>query len=192
MVAGRMKGHRALEHFGYARGRFRRTAEFGKRVSHADRMTAMVTAESLFSRLASLRAVAGEWHGLVKSWALPACLVLGVAALSGCSKPVNCSGGDYRGGCLAGPIPPASASPAVASPYAAPPSAGPVAVAPAAAGPAGVPLGDPSTFDAVDDKQCRSYGLVFGTHDYADCRIRLSAQHRGLDPNIGTTPPASR
>jgi hypothetical protein len=44
----------------------------------------------------------------------------------------------------------------------------------------------------VDDKQCRSYGLVFGSHDYADCRIRLSAQHRGLDPNIGTTGAGSR
>jgi hypothetical protein len=34
--------------------------------------------------------------------------------------------------------------------------------------------------------------LVFGSHDYADCRIRLSAQHRGLDPNIGTTGAGSR
>ena len=55
-----------------------------------------------------------------------------------------------------------------------------------------VPYGDPSTFAEVDDKQCRSYGLVFGSHDYADCRIRLSAQHRGLDPNIGTTAPAAK
>jgi hypothetical protein len=49
--------------------------------------------------------------------------------------------------------------------------------------PQGGSLGDPATFADTDDKQCRSYGLKFGTHDYADCRIRLSAQHRGLDPN---------
>jgi len=60
-------------------------------------------------------------------------------------------------------------------------------VAPAAAAPAGVPRGEPAAFADVDDKQCRSYGLTFGSRDYADCRIRLSAQHRGLDPNIGAT-----
>jgi hypothetical protein len=49
--------------------------------------------------------------------------------------------------------------------------------------------GDPRDFAGVDDKQCRSYGIRFGTRDYADCRIRLSAQHRGLDPNVGVTRP---
>jgi hypothetical protein len=52
-----------------------------------------------------------------------------------------------------------------------------------------IPRGDPGTFADVDDKQCRSYGLTFGSHDYADCRIRLSAQHRGLDPSIGAPVP---
>jgi hypothetical protein len=112
-----------------------------------------------------------------------ACLALGVGALSGCSQPVHCSGGNYRGGCVAGTEVPSSVSPSYVSPaYAAP------AAAPASARPASIPLGDPSTFADVDDKQCRSYGLTFGSRDYADCRIRLSAQHRGLDPNIGATP----
>jgi hypothetical protein len=128
----------------------------------------------------------------VKSSIIVACLALGVGALGGCSQPVNCSGGEYRGGCVAGAGAPAGASPAAPSPYAGPAAAGPAAAGPAAAGPTGVPLGDPATFADVDDKQCRSYGLVFGSHDYADCRIRLSAQHRGLDPNIGTSAPASR
>jgi hypothetical protein len=71
------------------------------------------------------------------------------------------------------------------------PPAVPVTPAPArpqqppAAAPVTIPRGDPSTFADVDDRQCRSYGLTYGSHDYADCRIRLSAQHRGLDPNIG-------
>lgn len=72
---------------------------------------------------------------------------------------------------VSAPMPPA----AVSSPT----------VAPAAAAPTGVPRGEPAAFADVDDKQCRSYGLTFGSRDYADCRIRLSAQHRGLDPNIG-------
>ena len=76
------------------------------------------------------------------------------------------------------------------------PPAAPVVPAPArpdlpatSAAPATIPRGDPSTFADVDDRQCRSYGLTFGSHDYADCRIRLSAQHRGLDPNIGSSAP---
>jgi hypothetical protein len=127
-------------------------------------------------------------EGLLKPTVMLACLCLSVAALGGCSSPVNCSGGDYGGGCLAGAGGPA---PGV-SPYAVAPYAAPAAGAPAAASASGVPLGDPATFADVDDKQCRSYGLVFGSHDYADCRIRLSAQHRGLDPNIGTTGAGSR
>jgi hypothetical protein len=108
-------------------------------------------------------------------------LVAGVAALlsglSGCA-PMNTCSTNFRGGCVVGPPPPSS--------HYYPPQA--PAVAPAV--PA-VPYGDPSTFADVDDKQCRSYGLTFGSHDYADCRIRLSAQHRGLDPNIGATTPAA-
>ena len=106
-----------------------------------------------------------------------------VAALAGCSNDyTDCSGGDYRGGCMAGPPRSMAAQPAVA-PAAAGVSRGGVL-------PAGVSLGDPRDFADIDDKQCRSYGLAFGSHDYAECRIRLSAQHRGLDPNIGA--PGSR
>lgn len=28
-----------------------------------------------------------------------------------------------------------------------------------------------------DDAQCRSYGLTYGTNDYAQCRITLQQQH---------------
>jgi len=108
-----------------------------------------------------------------------ACLILGITALSACSQPYSCGGDAYRGDCVAGA--------ALAAPQAAPaPEATPVAPAHAA-----VPYGDPKDFADIDDKQCRSYGLTFGSHDYADCRIRLSAQHRGLDPNIGATAPGS-
>jgi len=114
-------------------------------------------------------------------------VMLGLFALSGCGTP-PCET-TFRGGCVGGPpVAPrvTQPPPAVAAPV---PAAAPAAsVAPAA--PA-VPYGDPSTFADVDDKQCRSYGLTFGSHDYADCRIRLSAQHRGLDPNIGTAPAGS-
>jgi hypothetical protein len=124
--------------------------------------------------------------GATEVWVKPskfaACLAmgvatLGVATLGGCSNPSNCTS-EFHGGCVAGPPVVAPVNPAAV-----------YYPSPAAAGPASVGLGDPATFADVDDKQCRSYGLVFGTHDYADCRIRLSAQHRGLDPNIGTTPP---
>jgi hypothetical protein len=37
---------------------------------------------------------------------------------------------------------------------------------------------DPKKFEATDDKQCQSYGLTPGTTPYADCRIKLSAQHK--------------
>jgi hypothetical protein len=98
------------------------------------------------------------------------CLAIGIASLGGCSSPTDCGGGNYRGGCM----------PGAQMPYATSPPVG---------GPAGVVRGEPSAFADVDDKQCRSYGLLFGSHDYADCRIKLSAQHRGLDPNIGSTTP---
>jgi hypothetical protein len=99
-----------------------------------------------------------------------ACLILGVTALSACSHPYSCGGDVYRGDCVAGADIPAAPAPEAS---------------PAAPVHAAVPYGDPKDFADMDDKQCRSYGLTFGSHDYADCRIRLSAQHRGLDPNIG-------
>jgi hypothetical protein len=40
---------------------------------------------------------------------------------------------------------------------------------------------NPDKFSAADDKQCRSYGLVPGTSDYANCRVKLATQHdKGL------------
>jgi hypothetical protein len=109
-------------------------------------------------------------------------LILGITALSACSQPYSCGGDAYRGDCVAG-----AALPATPTPEATPaPEATPVAPAHAA-----VPYGDPKDFAVIDDKQCRTYGLTFGSHDYADCRIRLSAQHRGLDPNIGAAAPGS-
>jgi hypothetical protein len=36
---------------------------------------------------------------------------------------------------------------------------------------------DPDKFSDSDDKQCRSYGLTYGSPEYADCRVKLSAQH---------------
>jgi hypothetical protein len=146
----------------------------------------------------------GVMGGMVKRSIIAACLFSGVATLGACSSSVDCSGGNYRGGCFPGTAIPAGTSPAVATPapaspvVASPVVASPVVASPAVAnpavaapnaGPATVGRGDPSTFADVDDKQCRSYGLTFGSRDYADCRIRLSAQHRGLDPNLGTTTP---
>jgi hypothetical protein len=103
-----------------------------------------------------------------------ACLVIGVAPLGACSDSFDCSGGNYRGGCV-----PTGGGPVVAIPAPVSPP-----VSPAAPAPVGVTRGDPAQFADIDDRQCRSYGLTFGSRDYADCRIRLSAQHRGLDPNI--------
>ena len=123
---------------------------------------------------------------VVRFMARVTCLALAMAALSACSKPADCSGGDYHGGCVPGAGGPAIEPPAAVSP---------AAVAPAAVSPGVAPVtvarGDPATFADVDDKQCRSYGLIFGSRDYADCRLRLSAQHHGLDPNIGTGSPGS-
>ncbi len=121
-----------------------------------------------------------------------ACLLLGAASLGGCTEAVNCSGAVYRSDCVPGDVTTAPASPApvaVTRPAPAPaPMSSPPAASPLATRPAPVAYGDPATFADVDDKQCRSYGLTFGSRDYADCRIRLSAQHRGLDPNIGASP----
>jgi hypothetical protein len=111
-----------------------------------------------------------------------ACVLIGAVSLCACTQTVDCSGGAFRGGCAPGTASPASASPTVASPAVASPAIASPVVTPGTVG-----RGDPSAFADVDDKQCRSYGLAFGSRDYADCRIRLSAQHRGLDPNIGTT-----
>jgi hypothetical protein len=125
-----------------------------------------------------------RWETSVKLLVIPACLALSVAALSACSRPADCPGGSYRGGCLESSTYPPTEGPAAVSPAPASPGAmSPAAVSPVR--PTGVSRGDPNQFADVDDKQCRSYGLTFGSRDYADCRIRLSAQHRGLDPNLG-------
>jgi hypothetical protein len=44
---------------------------------------------------------------------------------------------------------------------------------------------DPVRFATVDDRQCQSYGLAFGTNEYAMCRQRLAAQHQGQEPGVG-------
>jgi hypothetical protein len=44
---------------------------------------------------------------------------------------------------------------------------------------------DPNKFAGVDDENCRSYGLAFGTPEYAACRVQFSQQHRGADPVVG-------
>jgi hypothetical protein len=122
-------------------------------------------------------------------------LALGMAALGSCSDPVNCSGGNFRNGCVPGPVGLAATKPSTVVPSAiSPGTATPSTATSGTVSPGTVSLGDPSQFADVDDKQCRSYGLIFGTRDYADCRIRLSAQHRGLDPNLGVSPsvPGSR
>ena len=164
-------------------------------------VAAASTAASLFPRPMMSEFVARRWEGLVRRLIVVTCLALGAGGLGGCAGTADCSGGVYGGGCLSA----AGGSPAATTPVAssnvapvgvAPVSAGSASMAPAnvtppAATRAAVGLGDPSTFTAVDDQQCKSYGLTFGTWDYAQCRIRLSAQHRGLDPNIGAPPPAA-
>jgi hypothetical protein len=122
----------------------------------------------------------------MKPSTIVALLALAMGTLDGCSQSIDCSGGAFRGGCVAGGPVPAVVSPPVAAPVAAIPN-----VAVARPAPAPVSRGEPAEFADVDDKQCRSYGLTFGGRDYADCRLRLSAQHRGLDPNVSTTTPAS-
>jgi len=37
---------------------------------------------------------------------------------------------------------------------------------------------DPNKFAKADDEQCKSYGLVFGTPAYADCRVKLDAARK--------------
>jgi hypothetical protein len=115
-------------------------------------------------------------------------LALTMGVLGGCSQTVSCAA-DYHGGCVPGSATednpsPAAVAPVVAAPVVTAPIVGSAPTS-ARASPGGVALGDPAAFADVDDRQCRSYGLVFGTHDYADCRIKLSAQHRGLAPNTG-------
>lgn len=44
---------------------------------------------------------------------------------------------------------------------------------------------DPADFSAVDDKNCRSYGLAFGTSEYAACRVQFTQQHRSPEPVVG-------
>ena len=190
-------------------------SECGKCVSQLNGMATLHRAGSLFHPLNVSRPVAVEPHAgvarvtleslthrrgrsenLVKFSMIAACLTISIAALGGCNNPADCSGGEYRGGCVPGAGGPAATSPVVASPAPVTPAAGsPTAVSPsvgrATAGTTNLSRGDPSEFADVDDKQCRSYGLKFGSRDYADCRIRLSAQHRGLDPNLGATTPGS-
>ena len=185
-------------------------SECGKRVGHADGMVAIYRTKPLshlwnVSTRAALEPQAGvaskmpeaficdrgRTEQLVKSSMIAACLTIGLAALGGCNNAANCSGGEYRGGCVPGADGPATTSPAVASPVPVSPAAVSPSVGRAATGTTNVGRGDPSEFADVDDKQCRSYGLKFGTRDYADCRIRLSAQHRGLDPSLGATTPGS-
>jgi hypothetical protein len=118
-------------------------------------------------------AMIGQLPVTLAKTSVRACLAIGLAALGACEAPDPGCSVTYRGGCV---------------PRTVIPGAIPATATPAAASPPAVRLGDPREFADIDDKQCRSYGLTFGTRDYADCRIRLSAQHRGLDPNIGTTP----
>jgi hypothetical protein len=193
--------------------------EGGERIRQADDLTALSRAKSLFrafkvpgtvavgSLVAIERPVGvaqvtqklptrgrGRWGELLKSSMVAAGVTLCLSPLGACNNPADCSGGEYRGGCLAGTqgspgVSPATVKPVSPAPYSAPPNPGANLGANLGAGT--VRRGDPSEFADVDDKQCRSYGLTFGSRDYADCRIRLSAQHRGLDPNIGTASPGS-
>ena len=39
---------------------------------------------------------------------------------------------------------------------------------------------NPDKFADADDKQCKSYGLQFGSPQYADCRLKLSSEHKGV------------
>jgi hypothetical protein len=138
-----------------------------------------------FFSVLSLTHDEGWWENVLKPLMVIACLAVSVFPLGACDHPAeNCvSGQYYHGGCVTGPAEaapetPVAVSPAPMSPVPASPAVVTPGVAPVAAG-----RGDPGEFAAADDRQCRSYGLTFGSHDYADCRIRLSAQHRGLDPN---------
>src|SRR5271169_2251074 len=44
---------------------------------------------------------------------------------------------------------------------------------------------DPAAFSDVDDRNCRSYGLAFGTPEYAACRVQFVQQHRSPEPTVG-------
>jgi hypothetical protein len=126
---------------------------------------------------------ASRRHAALANTMVGGVLAMGLAALGGCSDPFPGCEVAFRGGCV-----PATTNAAAVTPEASRPAAmGPAVTGPVATSPGAVRLGDPGEFADVDDKQCRSYGLTFATRDYADCRIRLSAQHRGLDPNVGTT-----
>jgi hypothetical protein len=110
-------------------------SECGKRVGHADGMVAMLQVEIVVPPVERFQAVAigpqadaaskmpeaficdrGRTEQLVKSSMIAACLTIGLAALGGCNNAANCSGGEYRGGCVPGADGPATTSPAVASP----------------------------------------------------------------------------
>lgn len=44
---------------------------------------------------------------------------------------------------------------------------------------------DPGDFASEDDKNCKSYGLAFGTPEYAACRVQFTQQHRSPEPTVG-------
>src|ERR1700722_14588974 len=80
-------------------------SDYGRRckAGPACRWCVDVRGRSAVLPIENFRAIETQWELLVKSPILKACLALGLAALSGCSQPVNCSGGNYGGGCYPGP-----------------------------------------------------------------------------------------
>jgi hypothetical protein len=44
---------------------------------------------------------------------------------------------------------------------------------------------DPNDYASEDDRNCKSYGLSFGTPDYAACRVQFTQQHRSPEPVVG-------
>jgi hypothetical protein len=55
---------------------------------------------------------------------------------------------------------------------------------------------DPEKFAKADDQKCQSYGLAFGTPEYAQCRMAADAQRSAsraarLSPPVIYAPPAT-
>jgi hypothetical protein len=44
---------------------------------------------------------------------------------------------------------------------------------------------DPNDYASEDDKNCKSYGLAFGSTEYAACRVQFTQQHRSPEPVVG-------
>jgi hypothetical protein len=44
---------------------------------------------------------------------------------------------------------------------------------------------DPNKFAGEDDKNCQSYGLAFGSPEYAACRVQFTQQHRSPEVSVG-------